>query len=131
PRGGRALRGRLEADARLALRIEPAERVHLLARQVLLEPRHDAAWMNGVGRDAGRAAATVEPDGEERVRGLRLPVGAPLVVRATLEMNVVELDGREAVADRAERDHPARCARGERGGEPAGEQQVAEVVARE
>jgi len=81
--------------------------------------------MHGVGRDAGGAAAAVEPDGEERVRGLRLPVGAPLVVRPALEMNVVELDGREPVADRAERDQPAGRARDQRAREPAGEQEVA------
>src|SRR5213078_1876492 len=60
--------------------------------------------------------------------GLRLSVGQPPVIGAALEVDVVEVHRREPVADRAERDDPAWRAGLERRREPAGEQEMPEVV---
>jgi hypothetical protein len=45
---------------------------------------------------AVRLAARVERQREERVRGLRLAIRLPLVVRAPLEVRVVEVDAPNA-----------------------------------
>jgi len=44
-----------------------------------------------------RLAARIECQGEERVGGLRLSVGPPLVVWAALEVRILEVDARAAV----------------------------------
>src|SRR5439155_378208 len=116
---GRALRGRLETRAWLPVGIEPAERVHVLAAEMLLQAGHDATRMDGVGGDAGSRPTPRELHGEESVRGLRLSVGQPPVIGAALEVDVVEVHRREPVADRAERDDPAWRAGLERRREPS------------
>ncbi len=68
------------------------------------ELRHDAAGVERQRAHAARGEAPVELDGEEHVRGLGLAVGAPLVIGAALEVDVVEHDARELVAGRAHRD---------------------------
>src|SRR5262249_61183452 len=72
--------------------------------------------------------AAVEADGEEDVRGLRLAVRLPLVVRPALELDVLEDDGRHVMAARADRHDAARRAGAQRWHEEARREEVAEMV---
>ena len=83
------------------------------------------------GAHARAAEPAVELHGVEHVRALRLAVGGPLVVGPPLEVDVLEHDGREAVAVRAHVHDARRRARAERRREEPGQQEVAEVVRRE
>ena len=87
--------------------------------------------MDRVGAHAGGREPTVELDGEEGVRGLRLPVGEPLLVGATIEMDVLEDDRREPVTARAERHDARRRRRPQRGREQPGQEEVSEMIGRE
>ena len=60
--------------------------------------------VNGIRRDAVIRQAAIEFDGKENVRGLRLPVGLPLVVRSVLVVKVVQDEVGHAVAGRAQVD---------------------------
>jgi hypothetical protein len=81
-----------------------------------------------VGADAVGGPATGELDGEEHVGRLGLPVGEARIVRATVEEEVVEDDGRSAVPAGAH-GHDARGAVGsQRVAQPEGQGEVAHVV---
>jgi hypothetical protein len=84
--------------------------------------------MHREGTHAVRRASAIEANREEHVRALRLAVSDPLVVRAALEVRVLEVDAGAAMPARRERDdarafrshmitygHRARCARDDLG----------------
>ena len=93
PGGGRrALLRRLEVVVdQVALVVDPAEPLHLLAGHVPLQRGQDAAGVHGERADARILGQRVQVHREQRVRGLGLAVGGPLLV-AVGEVDVVPPD---------------------------------------
>nr|MBP1189770.1 hypothetical protein [Frigoribacterium sp. PvP032] len=98
---------------------------------MLLQARPDAAGHARVRHDAVVGPAGTRADREQRVRRLRLGVGEPGLVAAPPEEQVVEDDGRPAVAARRDGDHAGAAGRGEGAVQSEREGEVAEVVRRE
>ena len=125
----RALLQRLQHHAAGALALRPAghdRRVH-----VALEVRHDPARHQRVGRDAVVRPAARRLDGEQHVGRLGLAVREPRVVRAALEVDVLEDDRRAAMGGRAHGDDAAGAVGGQRLAQAEREREVPEVVGRE
>jgi len=78
-----------------------------------------------------RLAARIECQGEERVGGLRLSIGPPLVVWAALEVRILEVDARAAVPPRRQRHHPRALRAAQRRPEPRRELEVAQMIRRQ
>ena len=79
-------------DDRPTFRVECAEAGDFLGRKMPGEVGEDLTGMQGERPYTTRSAASVEPEGEERIRRLGLPVGGPLVVAARQEVDVVKVD---------------------------------------
>src|SRR5207253_5389908 len=114
------------------LELHPAgaclQELPVLRLQVSAELGHDAARMQGIGVHTASPETPLEADREENVGGLRLAVGEPLVVRTTLELDVIEDDRRHVMAARADGNHAARRGPAQSRGEQTGRQEMADVV---
>ncbi len=75
-----------------------------------------------------RVEGSIKLDGEERIRGLGLTVGLPLVVGARGEVDVVEHHGRQLVAGGRDADDAGAVGGLQRGGEARDQREVAEMV---
>src|SRR5438874_12463203 len=75
-----------------------------------------------------RLAARIQREREEGVRGLRLPVRDPLVVRTALEVRVLEVDSSIRVPSRRQSDDARAVRLAQRRPEARSELEVAEVV---
>jgi hypothetical protein len=124
--GGLESRGRL--GGRVAVLVDPAERDHLLAREVALQRRQDPAGVQRERADASVGRERVELHGEEDVGGLRLPVGRPLVVGLGAPVEVVEAHRRAVVPAGGHRHHPRVAAALDRRPQPVDQREVPEVV---
>jgi len=92
---------------------------------------HHGSRVDGEGTDAMRLAARIERQGEQGVRRLRLSVRFPLVVGASLELRILEVDPRAAVPARRQRHHPGAIRLAQRWPESRRELEVADVIRRE
>src|SRR4029077_5329049 len=70
----------------------------LILFQEASEIRQDSAGMHGKGANAMRLTVSVQSDGKERVRRLRLAVRSPFVVSVSFEIGVVEVHAAETNA---------------------------------
>ncbi len=89
---------------------------------------HHGSRVDGEGTDAMRLAARIERQGEQGVRRLRLSVRFPLVVGASLELRILEVDPRAAVPARRQRHHPGAIRLAQRWPESRRELEVADVL---
>ncbi len=87
--------------------------------------------MNGERANAVGRAAAIGAEREQRVRGLRLAVRDPAVVRAALEVRIFEVDLTAHVTARREGDDARAVRADESGPQTLGELEVADVVRRE
>src|SRR5882762_1870023 len=100
---------RFEAGGHLARGFDRCP--HLVRRQGFRKPGFDdCAWMNREGADAGRRAARIEGQREQRVCRLRLPVCDPFVVWPADEVRIFEIDPAARVSARGQ-GYDARLAR--------------------